>query len=113
MRRGPPGKLKQAAAAAYTRIPGDDELRSSGLTRDDYVQHAEVWPENWPAWCLFAELSTQWRTAGMAGARVGLDYGPLFARLDRIAADRDEWEQLFQDVRVLEAAALDQMSQPA
>lgn len=76
------------------------------------MQHAEVWPDCWPAWCLFVELGTQWRSAGMAGVRTGLDYGPLFARLDRIAASRDEWEQLFQDVRVLEAAALDQMNQP-
>ncbi len=49
----------------------------------------------------------------MAAARVGLDYGVLFARLDRVTDDRDEWEQLFADVRVLEAAALEQMSSKA
>lgn len=58
-------------------------------------------------------MSTQWRTGGMAGVRLGLDYVPLFARLDRIAPDREEWEQLFADVRVLEAAALDRMTETA
>lgn len=46
----------------------------------------------------------------MAAARVGLDYGVLYRRLDMLTEDRDEWEQLFADVRVLEAAALEQMS---
>lgn len=55
-------------------------------------------------------MQTQWRMAGMAAARVGLDYGVLYRRLDMLTEDRDEWEQLFADVRVLEAAALEQMS---
>lgn len=58
-------------------------------------------------------MDTQWRTAGMAGVRCGLDYTVLMARLDRIAADRDEWEQLMADVRVLEIAALNRMAETA
>lgn len=72
-----------------------------------------VWPENWRAWCLFLEFQTQWRTAGMTGVRVGLEYLPLMQRLDRVARNADDWEDLFTDVRVMEIAALDQMAEQA
>lgn len=36
-----------------------------------------IWPDNWPALQLFVALSTQWRRAGMTGARHGLDYGAI------------------------------------
>lgn len=49
-------------------------------------------------------MQTQWRV-GMSGA-TGLDYGPLFTRMSRLSV---EWEQTFDDIRVLEAAALEQM----
>ena len=45
----------------------------------------------------------------MSGTPVALDYGPLFARMDRMRLADDDWEDLFDDVRVLERAALDQM----
>lgn len=53
-------------------------------------------------------MRTQWRT-GMSGA-VGLDYGPLFTRMDRLGLAGPEWEDLFADVRTLESAALAQMA---
>jgi len=58
-------------------------------------------------------MDTQWRTAGMNGVRVGLDYGVLFARLDRMGLSRDDWEQMFNDVRVLEFAAINRMTETA
>lgn len=67
----------------------------------------DVWPENWPAWVLFADLSTQWRV-GFNGM-TGLDYTPLMRLLDREHPDANDWRQTFDDVRHLEAAALDQM----
>lgn len=69
----------------------------------------EVWPENWPAWFLFCQVSTQWRV-GMGGA-TGLDYGAIYPLLDRIAQDAAEWMDLFEDLQVLEGAALKQMSE--
>lgn len=66
-----------------------------------------MWPENWPAWCTFCELESQWRT-GMNGP-TGLDYAPLFMRLDRLGLAPDEWEQRFADIRHIESAALTQM----
>lgn len=87
-------------------MPTDDELAASGFTREDYDEHAEVWPENWAAWCLFAELDTQWHRAGMNGARTGLMYAVLWERLDRLQLTPADWLQLYDDVRVLEQAAL-------
>lgn len=45
----------------------------------------------------------------MNGVRFALDYTPLFARLDRLGLSDDEWNDLFADIRVMEAAALEQM----
>lgn len=44
------------------------------------------------------------------GGPIGLDYGPLFRLLDLQDLTREAWNDLFQDVRVIEAAALEQMS---
>lgn len=95
-----------------TTIPSAAECEADGFVPEDFEIEAELWPENWPAWCLFEELQTQWRTAGLAGTRYGLDYAVLFARLDRLAPDADHWDQLYADVRVLEAAALEHLSKP-
>lgn len=70
-------------------------------------QAVEVWPENWPAWVLFCEMETQWRVG--PGGATGLDYTPLFARMDRLGLTGPEWEQRFADIREIEAAALVQM----
>lgn len=60
---------------------------------------------------LFLCLATQWRWtgAGMAGAfRTGLDYNAI----DRVAASIgvEMTRQMFDDIRVLEAAALAEWS---
>lgn len=79
-----------------------------GFTPEDYEEHVEIWPENWPSWRLFRDCSTQWRVAPMGGF-IGLDYGPLFALMERRGLSRDEWSQTFDDIRVLESEALNQM----
>lgn len=53
----------------------------------------------------------QWRE-GFSGP-TALDYTALFARMDRLRLDDTAWEELFSDVRVLEAAALKAMRKPA
>ena len=62
------------------------------------------------AWRLFSELSTQWRTG--AGGTTGLDYNPLFVRMERMRLPDDEWEDLFQGVRLIEQGALAAMHPP-
>lgn len=65
----------------------------------------DVWPENWPAVELFHQLRTQWNVA-MAGP-TGLRYEAVYPLLDRLFAD--DWQQVFDDLQVLERAALDAM----
>lgn len=80
-----------------------------GFTADDYDETVELWPENWPAWQLFCRVATQWRTAPMGGY-LGLDHGPLIALLNRENLSPDDWDERFDDVRVLEAAALSKLN---
>nr|WP_282826190.1 DUF1799 domain-containing protein [Pelomonas sp. V22] len=97
--------MTTAAKAAFFVLPKDGTF-----TLEDYgFDSVEVWPENWPAWRLFCEISGQWRIAGMNGVRFALDYTPLFARMERLGLSDDEWNDLFADIRVMEAAALEQM----
>lgn len=67
----------------------------------------EVWPENHAAFILFHDLFTQWRV-GMSGP-TGLDYAAMYPLLDRRAQSQQEWDQLFEDLQLMEAAALKQM----
>ncbi len=63
-----------------------------------------MWPENWQAFNLFARLSSQW-FVGMAGA-TGLRYEAMYPLLDRAASSPQEWDELFEDIRSMEQAAL-------
>lgn len=83
-------------------------LASFGLSAEQLLPAVvEVWPENWRAWCLFHEMAGQWRVG--FGGRYALDYSTLFARMDRMALSDAEWNELYADVRICEAAALTAM----
>lgn len=64
----------------------------------------EVWPENMPAINLFSSISSQWRV-GMSGPS-GLDYNVLFNRMDRMKLPDQDYEWMFDDIRVIESEAL-------
>lgn len=68
-------------------------------------QEFEVWPDNWQAFSLFARMTTQWRV-GMGGP-TGLCYDVLLALMDRMHLSEEEHDQLFEDILVMERAALD------
>lgn len=51
-------------------------------------------------------MSGQWRLGGLGG-KYAMDYTPLFLRMERMRLSDAEWEALYLDVRVLEAAALE------
>ena len=53
---------------------------------------------------MFTSLSTQWRT-GMSGP-TGLDYNVVFTRLERMRLSDADYEQIFEDLRVIESEAL-------
>jgi hypothetical protein len=92
--------------------PEESELAAWGFTWEDLggeeSQHIEVWGDTHRAVLLFAEFVTQWRV-GMGG-RTGLDYTPLYMRLDRLAQDDSDWEQLYADVRLMEMTVLDELA---
>lgn len=60
------------------------------------------------AWFIFMRVCTQWRTT--ANAIIGLDYMPLFALLDREGLCPERWMQIFDDVRTIEATALEKIN---
>lgn len=86
-----------------------DYLSAWGLPASQYAEmlNAEVWPENWTAWSLFDALQTQWRVG--AGGVVGLDYGVLADELRAREIPHEDHEQLRSEVRILEAAALQEI----
>lgn len=80
-----------------------DEIKAR-VAADEAPVVFGVWPENWPAFCVFEAMRTQWRV-GMGGY-TGLDYAALPAcmKLCEIkAADRTE---VFERVRQMENEAL-------
>jgi ribosomal protein S18 acetylase RimI-like enzyme len=80
-------------------------MRASGFAPEDYADDfLDVWPDNWPAIQLFRDIGNQWRS-GMGGP-FALDYGVLFHRMDRMKLSEDDHEQMFYDIKVIEAAVL-------
>ena len=67
-----------------------------------------MWPENWAAFELFTSIQTQWQV-GFSG-RTGLRYEALYSLLDRQTDTPEQWQELFDDVRVMEYAAIKQMA---
>lgn len=70
------------------------------------ADEVEIWAEHWPAVRVFESLSTQWRV-GMAGP-TGLDYAALPAVMDLLGID--DRAAVFDDLRILERAALEELT---
>ena len=90
-----------------TPLPTEKELEGTGLSQDDYSESAELWPENWPIFSAFNRVSTQWNV-GMAGP-TGLQYLVVFDWLDRLGYKGAEWHEAFDEIRLMEGAALEAM----
>lgn len=67
----------------------------------------EVWPDNVEAVNLFISVSTQWRTS-MNGV-TGLDYNVLYHKMDRMNLSDEQYEELENEIRILEDSALETM----
>lgn len=104
---GSPGKLRAAAEAFYrpADTAGQGNAFGAMLAAAAANEVIEVWPENWRPWTLFTSLNTQWNVVGTAG-RTGLRYESLYPLLDRMTSTDEEWRSLFEDVQVMERAAL-------
>lgn len=126
---GAQGKLIRGVRALYSSPPTTDDIESAGLTlesdeirtpNDDgwfydgrmWVCEFPLWASNWPAMSLYTQyMQTQWRH-GFSGP-TGLDYNVLLHELDRRNLPRDEYDDLFGSLRVIERAALDEMHKAA
>lgn len=76
-----------------------------GLTLDDYEKKTvEIWPDNVLPLRVFQAMGTQWRV-GFNGP-IGLDYNVLPGVIERIGVPEKERNQVFDDVQVMERAAL-------
>lgn len=64
-------------------------------------------PENQLPFDVFCAMDTQWRV-GVGGA-TGLDYGALPTVLRFAGVKRAEWSGVWDSVRVMERAALEEM----
>ena len=80
-----------------------------GLTREeaDEAAIAEVWPDNLTVVNVFVAMSTQWQVG--PGGAIGMIYSSLEPVLRLNGVPRKEWAELFNDFRVMEAAALEQI----
>lgn len=105
-------KLVEAARALYTPAPKAEEAALYGLTVEEASGPAvEIWPDNLQAVNLFITLSTQWRT-GASGV-VGLDYGALYHKLDRLQLTAERYQELEEEIRTMEGAVLNLMAEMA
>ncbi|MFG0323714.1 DUF1799 domain-containing protein [Pseudomonas sp. zjy_15] len=96
----------------YEQGPSAEQLAFLGLTLDDMETEAvEVWPDAWPAFCLFEALGTQWRLG--PGGPSGLDYAAIPGTAKMIGLTSRELSETFDDVRVMESEALTVMAEAA
>jgi hypothetical protein len=77
-----------------------------GLTMEEAVsgQVFEVWQDCWTSVGVLSAIATQWRVGG--DGPIGLDYAAIPVALRLMGIPRREWQQVFDDVRVMEDAAL-------
>ncbi|WP_052736111.1 DUF1799 domain-containing protein [Aquincola tertiaricarbonis] len=67
----------------------------------------EVFPDNWQAAVLFLRMGNNWRV-GPAGP-YGLDFNVLFHKMDRMKLTPERYEELEEEIGVIEDAALQTM----
>lgn len=106
------GKLKAVACALYAPSRTEKELEALsefGFSESDFGKTVEIWPENLAAVELFQFLGTQWRMGGMGGP-CGLDYAVAYRKMDRMGLTTAAYDQLENDLQVLEYAALAEMN---
>lgn len=93
----------------YESEPSEAELAVAGLTLEDLAADpVEIWPENVRAYELFYSLRKQWNLALMGGP-IGLNFLVAYSRMDRMDLTREEYNQLDEDLQLMEDSALEAM----
>jgi hypothetical protein len=112
----------QARGQLYIPEPGtpdepeaavDEALAVFGLVRDQSdaedvpEEKCYLWPCNVPTFNLWKAVQTQWRRAGMVGAKTGLDYDAVIAYMrDVLGIKRKDRAELFAGIKAMEVAAI-------
>ena len=92
----------------YESAPTDADLAVAGLTRDEVTTSVGIWPQNVRAYNTFYGLRKQWNIAPMGGP-IGLNFLVAYNRMDRMGLTTEEYNQLDEDLQVMEDAALQAM----
>lgn len=69
----------------------------------------EVWPDTIRSVLVFDALGSQWIYAGMGGVPTGMVYASVEPVLRVRGVPAEDWSLVFEDIRVMEAAALAEM----
>ena len=94
----------------YEQGPSAEQLAFLGLTLDDIeTEDVEVWPDAWPAFCLFEAFGTQWRLG--PGGPSGLDYTAIPSTAKMVGIKGRGLAEVFPDLRVMENEALSVMAE--
>lgn len=99
------GKLREVARAKFEPGATVQELQAFGFDPKTYRVTVNAWPETAPAWDLWSRIGNQWRVG--AGGAVALDYNVLFHLLDRMELSKEDYDDLFEAVRVIEYERLE------
>ena len=73
---------------------------------EDEDEAFEVWPENWETVQVFVALGTCWRVDGFNGRWLGLDRTQIDSTLRLMRVPIARRREVFEDLLVMEAAAL-------
>jgi hypothetical protein len=86
------------------------EAAALGLTLEEASgPPIEVWPDTIGSVLVFDDLGSQWVYAGAGGIPTGIQYGSIEPVLRVRKVPAEDWPQVFDDIRVMEAAALTEM----
>ncbi len=104
--RPAPEPVVDALAAFGLRLDAGDAQDGGTPPPLEVFDVYHLWPCNLPAWRLWNQVQTQWRSAGMGG-RTGLDYDAVLRYMREAARIRKpRIAGLFAAIKVMEAAAL-------
>jgi len=68
------------------------------------VRALDIWPENWPAFCVFHRLRTQWNVG--PGGVIGLRYESLPLALQIHGVPQEHWPDTLDAIQVMEHETL-------
>jgi hypothetical protein len=96
----------------YKPAPKPEEAKAMGLSWEEVCggPDIEVWPDTIQSVLVFDDLGSQWIYAGMGGIPTGLVYASIEPVLRIRGVPAEDWPVVFDDIRVMESAALAEMS---